>query len=243
MWIVVASAAAWAQDGGLLSCEGIRAMLEIHLPTQNILDVIHESRGPPGTAGCLAHAGVDAAIVTATEAVVDPSLPPESEAAPLAVRPEVLSGGPPREVSLDPEQNGQRPQPSLGPRPAQVRPQAECAASARLLELQLQMPDPGAATTLNAFVGFGAGHFYAESPAAVPLAVGEVIGVALAIGGSVALGNAVSDGGDPAAGRALIYIGLGTATVSRLVGTAMAPGAARRRSQAMLSAHRAYSGR
>lgn len=103
--------------------------------------------------------------------------------------------------------------------------------------LLASLPDPGAATTLSAFIGFGAGHFYAGEPEVGGLHFAmQTVGAGTAIGTSVAL---VADSRvDPEVASAVIVGGSIVFALSRLVDIGTAPQSARRAARRTIDSRR-----
>lgn len=59
--------------------------------------------------------------------------------------------------------------------------------------LAAELPDPGAAATLAAAVGFGAGHVYAKRPAGLLFAVPEIVGIGMMAAGMSKAAKASED--------------------------------------------------
>ena len=110
--------------------------------------------------------------------------------------------------------------------------------------LAADLPDPGAAATLAATVGFGAGHVYAGRPTGLLFAVPDVAGVGMLVAGFAKASTAanstdLADAADAAKLAAtLTKVGTGVLFGSRLVQTPSAVAAAHSRRREMVEACR-----
>jgi hypothetical protein len=102
-------------------------------------------------------------------------------------------------------------------------------------KLDMQTPDEHVALLESAYVGFGAGHFYARQPElGAGMAAMQVIGLSM-LGGSLAFRAQHPTRWENGAGTPVLIGGAGVFLVGRALDIALAPASARRTTRAVLA--------
>lgn len=186
-----------------LTCDEVLRMRKVGVPDDVVVATVSEGTFTAGDVECLRSAGVPQPLVDAARVRI--------QAGPAPAPPSVVEKAPPAPV-LPPLDARTALEARAADAARQYRPApAECSVPMLLATL----PDAGAAAALSGTLGFGAGHFYVGRPGAgVAHFIIQAVGVGLVVRGTL------KDEPVP------LGIGIGMASIGRIVDATTAPKAA-----------------